>query len=122
MATEAFQAMTERHVCPIWTVITRAVESGEITAPLSRELTGDLLEGPLMHRRMISRKPISGEDLDLIALSARAPAAHTERPDVMTHQLGPGEGLAEEFVTLPDGRSLRTVVPGLGHGSSSRTG
>ncbi|MFF0147872.1 pimeloyl-ACP methyl ester carboxylesterase [Amycolatopsis sulphurea] len=32
----------------------------------------------------------------------------------MTHQLDPGEGLAEEFVTLPDGRRLRTVVAGAG--------
>jgi pimeloyl-ACP methyl ester carboxylesterase len=37
-------------------------------------------------------------------------------PTTQTRALDPGDGLVEEYVTLPDGRRLRTVVAGSGPG------
>ncbi|HVX70661.1 MAG TPA: TetR-like C-terminal domain-containing protein, partial [Mycobacteriales bacterium] len=50
--------------------IDRAVERGEITAALDLSLLGDLIEGPLMHRRMVGRQPLTSEFLDAIAAIA----------------------------------------------------
>ncbi|RZQ60988.1 TetR/AcrR family transcriptional regulator [Amycolatopsis suaedae] len=69
-ADAAFQAMASRRRRILAAAIDRAVRRGEITEPVNPYLPGDLLEGPLMHRQMIARRPITSEDLDLIALSA----------------------------------------------------
>ncbi|MBB4689049.1 TetR-like C-terminal domain-containing protein [Amycolatopsis jiangsuensis] len=69
VAAEAFHEMAQRRGRPMWTAITRAVERGEIAGTPERPLAADLLEGPLMHRQMLTRQPITSEDLDLIAQS-----------------------------------------------------
>jgi AcrR family transcriptional regulator len=69
-ADAAFHAMAARRGRPMAEAIQRAVQRGEISEPVNLDLAGDLLEGPLMHRRMITRRPLTSEDLDMIALSA----------------------------------------------------
>ncbi|MFI7680235.1 TetR/AcrR family transcriptional regulator C-terminal ligand-binding domain-containing protein [Actinophytocola sp. NPDC049390] len=69
-AEAAFQAMAGRRRGVVAAVIERAVHRGEIPEPVNPYLPGDLLEGPLMHRQMLTRRPITSEDLDLIAQSA----------------------------------------------------
>lgn len=69
-ADAAFRKMAERRGQPLVHAIARAVQRGEIAEVPHLYLASDLLEGPLMHRQMITRRPITAEDLDLIALSA----------------------------------------------------
>jgi AcrR family transcriptional regulator len=70
-ADAAFRTMAERRGRPMAAAIARAVHRGEITEIADpRHLASDLLEGPLMHRQMITRRPITADDLDLIARSA----------------------------------------------------
>lgn len=69
-ADAAFHAMAERRGRPVAEAIERAVGRGEIAEPVDLNLAGDLLEGPLMHRQMLTRRPLTSEDLDTIALSA----------------------------------------------------
>jgi AcrR family transcriptional regulator len=65
-----FRQMGERRGQPMRNAIARAVERGEIREVGDLSLVGDLLEGPLMHRRMIGRQPLTPEYLDALALSA----------------------------------------------------
>ena len=66
----AFRQMGVRRGAPVMKCIDRAVERGEITAALDLSLLGDLIEGPLMHRRMVGRQPLTSEFLDAIAAIA----------------------------------------------------
>lgn len=66
----AFRAMGERRGQPMRTAIERAVARGEIEGVADLSLAGDLLEGPLMHRRLIGRQPLTPDYLDAAAHSA----------------------------------------------------
>jgi AcrR family transcriptional regulator len=48
----------------------RAVERGELSDLPDLPLTGDLVEGLLMHRRMIGRQPLTTDYLDAVAAVA----------------------------------------------------
>jgi AcrR family transcriptional regulator len=66
----AFRAMAERRGTPLRTAIARASERGEVGEPPDLSLIGDLVEGPLMHRRMIGRAPLTSDYLDAVAVAA----------------------------------------------------
>lgn len=66
----AFRAMAERRGTPLRKAIVRARERGEIGEPPDLSLLGDLIEGPLMHRRMIGRGPLTSDYLDAVAIAA----------------------------------------------------
>jgi len=66
----AFRTMAERRGAPLRTAIKRARERGEIGAAVDLSLIGDLVEGPLMHRRMIGREPLTSDYLDAVAVTA----------------------------------------------------
>ncbi|SDM33329.1 TetR/AcrR family transcriptional regulator [Allokutzneria albata] len=66
----AFRTMAERRGQPLVNAITRAVRRGEIRAAPDLFLAGDLLEGPLMHRRLFGRQPLTPDYLDAVAQSA----------------------------------------------------
>ncbi|HVM55768.1 MAG TPA: TetR-like C-terminal domain-containing protein [Acidimicrobiales bacterium] len=66
----AFRKMGERRGQPMRNAIERAIERGEINEVPDLSLIGDLLEGPLMHRRMIGRQPLTPDYLEAVALSA----------------------------------------------------
>jgi AcrR family transcriptional regulator len=66
----AFRAMAERRGTPLRTAIMRARERGEIGEPPDLSLIGDLVEGPLMHRRMIGRAPLTSDYLEAVAFAA----------------------------------------------------
>lgn len=68
-AEVVFRTMAERRGQPMRNAIARAVERGEIREVPDLSLVGDLLEGPLMHRRMIGRQPLTPDYLDALALS-----------------------------------------------------
>ena len=63
----AFRLLGERRGQAMRAAFVRAVERGEIAELPDLSLAGDLLEGPLMHRRMISREPLSPDYLDALA-------------------------------------------------------
>jgi AcrR family transcriptional regulator len=65
-----FRTLGERRGQPMRDAIARAVERGEIGKGSDLSLIGDLLEGPLMHRRMVGRQPLTPEYLDAVAMSA----------------------------------------------------
>jgi AcrR family transcriptional regulator len=48
----------------------RAIDRGELPELPDLTVAGDLFEGPLMHRRMIGRQPLTPEYLDAIAAVA----------------------------------------------------
>ena len=73
----AFRTMGERRGQPMRNAIARAVERGEIGEVADLSLVGDLLEGPLMHRRLIGRQPLTPDYLDALALSAHRLLAGT---------------------------------------------
>jgi AcrR family transcriptional regulator len=66
----AFRTMGERRGQPMKTAIERAVARGELNEVPDLSLVGDLLEGPLMHRRMIGRQSLTPAYLDAAARSA----------------------------------------------------
>jgi AcrR family transcriptional regulator len=66
----AFRAMAERRGTPLRNAVVRAAERGEIGEPPDLALIGDLIEGPLMHRRMIGREPLTSGYLDAVAVAA----------------------------------------------------
>jgi AcrR family transcriptional regulator len=76
-AEVAFLEMGERRGQPMRNAIVRAVERGEIGEVPDLSLVGDLLEGPLMHRRMIGRQPLTPDYLEAVALSAHRLLAGT---------------------------------------------
>jgi AcrR family transcriptional regulator len=63
----AFRRMAEGRGEPLRKAVARAVERGEIGTPPDLSLVADLIEGPLMHRRMLGRQPLTPEYLDAIA-------------------------------------------------------
>lgn len=63
----AFRAMAERRGAPMRAAIGHAVDRGELSDGLDLELLGDLLEGPLMHRRLVARLPLTPSYLDSVA-------------------------------------------------------
>lgn len=46
------------------------MQCGEIGEVPDLPLVGDLLEGSLMHRWMFGRRPLTPDDLEVVALSA----------------------------------------------------
>jgi AcrR family transcriptional regulator len=66
----AFRKMAEGRGEPLRAAITRAVQRGEIGEPPDLSLVADLIEGPLMHRRMLGRRPLTPDYLE--ALTALA--------------------------------------------------
>jgi AcrR family transcriptional regulator len=63
----AFRQMAERRGAPAARCIARAIERGEISDTVDLSLLGDLIEGPLMHRRMVGRQLSTPEYLDAVA-------------------------------------------------------
>jgi hypothetical protein len=68
----AFRAMAEGRGQHVRDAFARAVARGELTTTPDRALVGDLLEGPLMHRRVIGRQPLTPDFLDQVAQVAYA--------------------------------------------------
>lgn len=62
--------MSKRRAHPIRDAIARAVRRGEIADVPDLALLGDLLEGPIMHRRMIGRQVMTADDLDAVVDAA----------------------------------------------------
>lgn len=62
----AFQKVAERRGAPMARCIERAIDRGEIEHTPGG-LVMDLIEGPLMHRRMIGRRPLTPDYLDAVA-------------------------------------------------------
>jgi len=69
-AEQAFRAMAIWRSEPLRHAIDRAVRRGEIGQPVDLVAVGNLLEGPLMHRRLFGRQDLRAEFLDAIAASA----------------------------------------------------
>lgn len=91
----AFRVMAERRGQPMRDAVARAVERGEIDAPPDLSLLGDLLEGPLMHRRMIGRQPLTADYLEGLAWSVQRVLATKEVAALERHPsavLGQGSG------------------------------
>lgn len=78
-AEAAFRAMGLRRGNSLRSSLDRAVERGEIPPAPDGDLISALLEGPLMHTRMVRRHPPTAEFLDAVASAAyriaTAPAA-----------------------------------------------
>jgi AcrR family transcriptional regulator len=66
----AFRLLAESRGRPMRAALARAVDRGEIDALPALDLAGDLLEGPLMHRRMIGRQPLDPDYLDALVATA----------------------------------------------------
>lgn len=66
----AFRKMAEGRGEPLRNAIARAVRRGELGGPPDLSLVGDLVEGPLMHRRMLGRQPLTAEYLDAVVAAA----------------------------------------------------
>jgi hypothetical protein len=66
----AFRELAERRGAPMSRCVARALQRGEITDPPYRLLLGDLIEGPLMHRRLVAREPLTPDYLDAVAFAA----------------------------------------------------
>lgn len=69
-AEAAFLTMSKRRAHPVRDAIARAVRRGEIADVPDLALLGDLLEGPIMHRRMIGRQVMTADDLDAVVDAA----------------------------------------------------
>lgn len=63
----AFRKMAEGRGEPLRDAVTRAARRGEIGELGDLSLVGDLIEGPLMHRRMVGRQPLTADYLDAVA-------------------------------------------------------
>jgi AcrR family transcriptional regulator len=74
----AFRMLGERRGQPMRTALARAVDRGEIDVLPELQLAGDLLEGPLMHRRMVGRQPLTPAYLDAVAWMAYRVLTRTE--------------------------------------------
>jgi AcrR family transcriptional regulator len=66
----AFRLLAERRGMPMRAALARAVERGELNELPELQLAGDLLEGPLMHRRLVGRQPLTPEYLDAVVAMA----------------------------------------------------
>ncbi|TDD56854.1 TetR/AcrR family transcriptional regulator [Kribbella antibiotica] len=63
----AFRKMAEGRGAALSQALDRAISRGEIAATTDRALIGDLIEGPLMHRRIAGRQSLPPEYLDTLA-------------------------------------------------------
>lgn len=63
----AFRLLAERRGQPMRDALDRALARGEIRELPELSLAGDLIEGPLMHRRMIGRQPLTRDYLEALA-------------------------------------------------------
>lgn len=66
----AFRVLAQGRGEPMRMALERALERGEITDMPDLHLAGGLLEGPLMHRRMIALLPLDNPYLDALADAA----------------------------------------------------
>lgn len=66
----AFRLLGEKRGQTLRAALVRAVERGEVLELPDLSLAGDLFEGPLMHRRLIGRQPLTPEYLDALAAAA----------------------------------------------------
>lgn len=66
----AFRLLAERRGEGMRHALVRALDRGEIGEVPELGLAGDLLEGPLMHRRMIGRQPLTPDYLESVAVAA----------------------------------------------------
>jgi AcrR family transcriptional regulator len=66
----AFRTMAEGRGEPLRNAINRAKQRGEIGQLPDLSLVADLIEGPLMHRRMLGRQPLTPDYLDAITALA----------------------------------------------------
>lgn len=66
----AFRLLAERRGEGMRQALVRALDRGEIGDVPELGLAGDLLEGPLMHRRMIGRQPLTPDYLEAVAVAA----------------------------------------------------
>ncbi|MFD5226437.1 TetR/AcrR family transcriptional regulator [Microbacterium sp. NPDC058342] len=66
-AEAAFASLSRRRAQPMRDAIVRAIQRGEVSDVPDLALLGDLLEGPIMHRRMIGRQVMTSADLDALA-------------------------------------------------------
>jgi AcrR family transcriptional regulator len=66
----AFRGMALGRGEPLRNAIARATERGEIDDVADLTLVGDLVEGPLMHHRMVGRQPLTPEFLDAVTAVA----------------------------------------------------
>ncbi|MDX8029205.1 TetR/AcrR family transcriptional regulator [Lentzea sp. BCCO 10_0856] len=69
-AERTFRALVARRSQPVVDAIARAVRRGEIAEVPDLALVGNLLEGPLMHRRMFGGRPMTPGELDVVTRSA----------------------------------------------------
>jgi AcrR family transcriptional regulator len=68
-AERTFRALVARRSQPLVDAIARAVRRGEIAEVPDLPFVGNLLEGPLMHRRMFGGEPMTPEELDVVTWS-----------------------------------------------------
>jgi AcrR family transcriptional regulator len=66
-AERTFLMMSRTRAQPMRDAIVRAVQRGELTDVPDLALLGDLLEGPLMHRRLLGRQVMTLDELDALA-------------------------------------------------------
>lgn len=78
-AEAAFLNMSKSRAYPVRDAIVRAVRRGEVSDVPDPMLLGDLLEGPIMHRRMIGRQIMTPDDLDAVVDVAYRLFTVTER-------------------------------------------
>jgi AcrR family transcriptional regulator len=64
----AFRRMAERRGTPLRNAVSRAVQRHELDELPDLSAVADLVEGPLMHRRMIGRQRLTSDYLDAVAL------------------------------------------------------
>lgn len=81
-AATAFDAMAKGRGRNLGNAIERAVERGEIAAVSGEDLhlLAELLEGPLMHRRLLSRIPLTEDHLAAVAATAHGWLTRTASP------------------------------------------
>ncbi|SEQ16465.1 TetR/AcrR family transcriptional regulator [Lentzea albida] len=65
-AEKTFRALVSRRSQPLVDAIARAVRRGEIAEVPELPFVGNLLEGPLMHRRMFGGAPLTSDELDVV--------------------------------------------------------
>jgi len=66
-AERAFRTVSLQRAQPLRDAIVRAVRRGELVDMPEPAMLGDLLEGPLMHRRLIGRQIMTLDELDTLA-------------------------------------------------------
>lgn len=68
-AERTFRSLVARRSQPLVDAIARAVRRGEIAEVPELPFVGNLLEGPLMHRRMFGGEPLTSTELDVVTAS-----------------------------------------------------